>query len=189
VLANNVLTPYVSSPSAAIASSDSSIEISIVDEETDSAELLNNNNNNNNNNNAPRKQLIGGGIFSGISSLVSNRLDRFFFSEPLQKAKDVTRVSHGDADKLKVVKLGVQGMNCCTSCSANIEAGLRNKLGILDVKSFSFTEKIVVQYDPAHVDQLWIIEAIARIGFKAELLSDDTTEGESKALISNFNFI
>jgi len=105
--------------------------------------------------------------------------DRFFFSEPLQKTKDVTRVSHGDADKLKVVKLGVQGMNCCASCSANIEAGLRNKLGILYVKSFSFTEKIVVQYDPAHVDPKLIIEEIARIGFKAELLSDDTTEGES----------
>ena len=108
--------------------------------------------------------------------------DRFFFSEPLQKRE--TKASHGDNDKLKVVKLGVQGMNCCASCSANIEAGLRNKLGIIDIKSFSFTEKLVVQFDPVHIDVKDIVEEIARIGFKAEPLSDDTSEGNVVVLLS-----
>jgi copper chaperone CopZ len=81
--------------------------------------------------------------------------------------KTVAQKSSSPAQKIRTIKLAIEGMSC-GSCAASVTSALRKVDGIRNVK-ISFEEKGgTVEFDAATVNEAKIVVVVNRSGFKAQ---------------------
>lgn len=77
------------------------------------------------------------------------------------------------------VELHVSEMTC-SSCVARIEKGLHEASGISKAAINLATEKATIEYDPAIIKVTEIIQAVEKIGYKAERIQEDAADAIEK---------
>ncbi len=72
---------------------------------------------------------------------------------------------------LKDMKLQAQGITC-SSCTADMEAILRNTRGIADATVTFSNETIHIRYDPEVIDRKQVFLAARKLGFDLKIISE-----------------
>jgi Cu+-exporting ATPase len=86
------------------------------------------------------------------------------------------------------IELPIEGMTCAT-CASRIERKLNTLDGVTATVNYA-TEKASVEYDPAHVTPVALVDAVAQVGYSARLpeaveavREDDPTAGLRRRLL------
>jgi Cu+-exporting ATPase len=81
--------------------------------------------------------------------------------------------------KTKSIELNVEGLDCA-ACAEKIEKALMRQKGIHGVTVYLGAEKIVVRYEPSHINEKTIIKTITDLGYKIK---------EERKELKKFTFI
>jgi len=79
---------------------------------------------------------------------------------------------------IEKIEANIKGMHCA-ACSTRIERVVNNVDGVSDCSVNLATEKAKITYDPSTVTTTAIAEAIAGLGFSAEIVTAETDETDS----------
>ena len=78
----------------------------------------------------------------------------------------------------EIIEANITGMHCA-ACSTRIERVVNNLEGVTDCSVNLATEKAKITYDPLAISDNAITEAVAALGFSAEVITAETDETDS----------
>jgi len=76
---------------------------------------------------------------------------------------------------VKTIELNVKGMDCA-ECVMHVEHAVSALPGVARAQVFLMTEKGIVEFDPAHVDERQIIRAVESVGYRASVAGADAAQ-------------
>ena len=84
----------------------------------------------------------------------------------------------------KTIELSVKGMDCA-DCATHVEHAVSALPGVARAQVFLMTEKGIVEFDPARVDERKIIRAVESAGYRANVAGADTAQQNHAALLAD----
>ena len=84
----------------------------------------------------------------------------------------------------KTIELSVKGMDC-TECALHVEHAVGALPGVAKAQVFLMTEKGVVTFNPAQVDERKIIRAVESVGYRASVAGQEEAQNSRAARLAD----
>jgi len=79
------------------------------------------------------------------------------------------------AASTQTIELDVKGMDCA-DCALHVEHAVSALPGVARAQVFLMTEKGIVEFDPARVDERQIVRAVESVGYRASVAGLDAAQ-------------
>jgi len=84
----------------------------------------------------------------------------------------------------KTIELSVKGMDCA-ECALHVEHAVGALTGVAKAQVFLMTERGVVTFDPAQVDEQRIIRAVESVGYRASVAGQEAAQNNRAARLAD----
>src|SRR5512143_366897 len=84
----------------------------------------------------------------------------------------------------KTIELSVKGMDCA-DCALHVEHAVGALPGVAKAQVFLMTERGVVTFNPAQVDEQKIIRAVESVGYRASVAGQESAQNNRAARLAD----